>query len=219
MNMAVGTYFDFTSVAPQDRLGFLTQVESRVRMGTEKLFGALEVSSWTYSTYQASIGLQVGKSVDFGQVTALSFTHTPAIQPVDTINIQQPSIYTLTGEETSLSVAVLQFDPELVRVAIGSGVMYNLANERLITFGGACSTESRPIEVVSTNIGCDAPNSPDVGVGIYAIALTLYDCICVSGFQWDNMSAREYNVMTLEFRVRPVLALPLGNRLGNLYII
>lgn len=218
--MAIGTYFDFTSVAPQDQLGYLVQVESRVRMGTAKLWGALESTSWTYATYSASIGLQTAKSIDMGQVQSLAFAHTPTIEPVETINVQQPTIYTLTGEETSLSVAIMQFDPEILKVAIGSGVLYNVGtNERLITFGGACTTESRPLEIVSKNIGCDKPGSPNITTGITAIALTLYDCLCVSGMPWDNISANEYNVMGLEFRVRPVLSLAIGNRLGNLYII
>lgn len=211
--MAVGTYF--TTAAPSDALGFMVQAESRVRMGTANLYGALEVTSWTYSTYQASIGLQAGKAIDLGQVESLGFTHTPTFEPLESANIQQPSIYTLTGEETTLTVGLRQFDPRVLEVALGTGILYKLGNEYLITFGGACNVTSRPMEIAITNIGCDKPSSPNATNGITGMVLTIYDALATSGLPWDEIVAGEINSIELEFAAKPVLARSLGNRLGD----
>lgn len=215
--MAVGTYF--TTGGPVGALGYMLQAESRVRLGTEYLYGSLETSSWTYSTYGASIGLQAGKAIDFGQVESLGFTHTPSFEPLESANVQQPSIYVLTGEETTVSVGVRQFDPRVLVVALGTGTLYQLGNEYLIPFGGACTASSRPIEIAVTNIGCDKPTSPNAASsGITAIVLTLYDVQATSGLDWGDIVANEINQFDLELSAKPVLANALGNRLGNLYI-
>jgi hypothetical protein len=57
-----------TVAAPTLTAGFLVQPESRIMMGTVALYGSLEVASWTYATYEASIGLQAGTSFDIGLV-------------------------------------------------------------------------------------------------------------------------------------------------------
>lgn len=214
--MAVGTYF--TTSGPQDSLAFMIQAESRVRMGTQKLYGSLEVASWTYATYEASIGLQNGKAIDVGQVESLGFNHVPNFEPLESANTQQPSIYVLTGEETTLTVGVRQFDPRILEAAIGTGVLYKLGQEYLLTFGGACNITSKPWEIAVTNIGCDKPGSANAENGITAIVLTLYDVMLTSGLPWDSIVANEINVLELEGAARPVLARALGNRLGNLYI-
>lgn len=216
--MAVGTYF--TTGAPSDALGFMIQAESRVRMGTAYLYGSLEVTSWTYTTYGASIGLQAGKAIDFGQVESLGFTHQPSFEPLESANIQQPSIYVLTGEETTVTVGVRQFDPRVLEVALGTAqALYALGNEYLIPFGGACTASSRPLEIAVTNIGCNKPTSPNAASsGITAIVLTLYDVQATSGLDWGDIVANEVNQFDLELAAKPVLANALGNRLGNLYI-
>ncbi len=215
--MAVGTYF--TTAGPADALGYMIQAESRVRLGTEYLYGALETTSWTYSTYGASIGLKAGKSVDFGQVESLGFTHQPSFEPLESANVQQPSIYVLTGEETTLSVGVRNFDPNILAVAMGTATLYRLGNEYLMPFGGACIASSRPVEVAVTNIGCNKPTSPNAAAsGITAIVLTLYDVQATSGLDWGDIVANEINQFDLELAAKPVLANALGNRLGNLYI-
>jgi hypothetical protein len=214
--MAVGTYF--TTAGPSDALGFMIQAESRIRLGTQNLFGSLETTSWTYSTYGASIGLKAGQSIDLGQVESLGFTHNPTFEALESANIQQPTVYTLTGEETVLTVGVRQFDPRVLEVALGTSVMYKLGQEYLITFGGACTLKSRPIEIAVTNIGCNTLSSPNVDSGITAIVLTVYDTQCTSGLPWDSIVANEINMLDLEFTAKPVLANALGNRLGSIYI-
>lgn len=215
--MAVGTYF--TTAAPSDALGFMVQAESRIRVGTENLYGSLETTSWTYTTYGASIGLQAGKAIDLGQVESLSFSHTPTFEPLEAANIQNPSVYTLSSEETTVSVGVMQFMPELLELAVGTGTLYELGNEYLLPFGGACAQNSVPLEIAVTNIGCGRPASPDaVAAGISAIVLTLYDVQATSGLDWGDIVANSINNFSLELQAKAVNSNALGNRIGNLYI-
>ena len=215
--MAVGTYF--TTAAPTDALGYMIQAESRVRVGTSNLYGSLEVSSWTYTTYGASIGLQAGQAIDLGQVESLGFSHTPTFEPLESANIQNPSVYTLTGEETTVSVGVQQFNPKLLELSVGTGTLYQLGTEYLLPFGGACSQLSYPLEISVTNIGCNRPTSPDAAAsGITAIVLTLYDVQATSGLDWGDIIANEINNFSLELQAKAVNSNALGNRIGNLYI-
>lgn len=207
-----------TVASPSLSEGFLVQPESKIVMGTTALYGSLEVTSWTYATYEASIGLQAGTSFELGSVDSLGFTHEPSIEPLESANIADASIYMVTGEDTTLDVGVHQFDPRTLEVAMATGTMYALGDERLITFGGGCSVKNRPIAIESGNVACDAPTSPNVSNGVTAIVLTLYDCICTSGLPWDSMVAGEVSVLDLTFEARPVLARAKGSRLGNIYI-
>lgn len=215
--MAVGTYF--TTAAPQDALGYMVQSESRVRVGTENLYGSLETTSWTYSTYGASIGLQAGKALDFGQIESLSFSHVPTFEPLEAANVQQPSVYVLTGEETTISVGVYQFDPTVIELALGTGTKYELGNEYLIPFGGGCTQNSVPLEISVTNIGCNTPASPDAtAAGITAIVMTIYDVQATSGLDWGDIVANNINSFSLELQAKSVNSNALGNRMGNLYL-
>ena len=215
--MAVGTYF--TTGAPQDALGYMIQSESRVRVGTANLYGSLEVSSWAYTTYGASIGLQAGKAIDFGQVESLGFTHAPSFSPLESANVQAPSVYILESEETTVSIGVQQFNPKVLELAIGTGTLYKLGNEYLIPFGGACTQLSVPLEIAVTNIGCNRPTSPDAAAsGITAIVLTLYDVQATSGLDWGDIIANEINNFTLELAAKSVNSKAIGNRIGCCYL-
>jgi hypothetical protein len=212
-----GTYYPGVS-APTVAEGFLLQPESRVLLGTEYLYGSLEITSWVYSTYTASIGLQSGKSLDLGSLESLGFSHVPTFEPVESANLQNSNVWVLTGEETTLTVGVRQFDPTVLYLALGTGIRYNLADEVVITFGGKCTLSTRPVSIEFLNVACQAPTSEDISGGISGGVLTLYDCLVSSGLPWDDINAGALNVITLELQVRPVLAHALGNRLGNFYI-
>lgn len=212
----MGTYY--SPSAPTVAEGFLLQPESRVLLGTEYLHGSLEVSTWTYTTYTASIGLQAGKAIDLGLLDALSFSHVPAYEAVESANIQNSNIWILTGEETTVTVGLRQFSTTILNMALGTGVLYILGDESLNTFGGACDLQSRPMSIEFTNVACQAPSTEDISGGISGGVLTLYDVFASSGLPWDDINAGTLNVLTLEWQVRPVLSLALGNRLGNLYL-
>ena len=212
----MATYY--SPSAPTVTEGFLLQPESRVLLGTQYLHGSLEVSSWTYSTYTASIGLQAGQSLDLGSLESLGFSHVPAYEAVESANIQSSNIWVLTGEETTVSIGLREFHPSVLNMAIGTGIMYVLGDERLITFGGRCDLQTRPMSIEFNNVGCDAVASADIDNGVSGGVLTLYDTFSSSGLPWDDINAGSLNVLSLEFQVRPVLALALGNRLGSLYL-
>jgi len=212
----MATYY--TATAPSATAGFLVQAESQIRIGSASLYGSLETSSWTYATYQASVGLVNGSSFELGLVESLGFTHAPSIEPLESANVSDSSIYLVTGEETTVEVGVRQFDPRVLEIAMATGVMYELGNERLITFGGACNVKNRPLSIESGNVSCDAPTSPNISNGVSGVVITLYDTVCTSGLPWDSIAAGEINTLALTFEARPVLARARGGRLGSVYV-
>jgi len=211
----MGTYY--SPVAPHITAGFFMKPEGAIRVGTEPLYGSLETSSFAYTTYHAPIGLKPGKSFELGQVNELSWQHSPEFEPVEGFNIGTDTVYQLTGEETTVTVEVYEFNPQILELAVGTGNRYALGVEQLITFGGGCRLRNRPISIEFVNVSCDAPTTPNTSSGITGGVLTIYDAFIQNGIEW-SMSARELNTASFEFRARPVLDLPLGNRLGNLYL-
>lgn len=215
--MATGTYF--TTTGPSVVTGLMMQSETRVRMGTQRLWGSLEVSSASYNAYMASIGLQSGNSFDLGLLSSLSFEHVPSFEEPDVANLLTPPVETLTDEEVTIGLGVMQFDPRTIEVALGTGTMYAIGNERLFIVGGKCTTQRRPLEIASTNIGCYAPSSPtSVLTAITAIVITVYDAQCTSGVPWSEIVANTLNTLELEFMAKSVTTLQLGNRLFNVYM-
>lgn len=211
-----GTYY--SPASPVVSTGFLIQPGSRVLLGERYLHGSLDVTSWTYSTYTASIGIQDGLGIDLGSLESLGFSHVPTFEAVESANIQSSNIWVLTGEETTLSIGLRQFKPETINKALGTGTHYALGDEALITFGGKCDMQTRPLSIEFTNVACQAPSSQDITGGITGGVITLYDTFVSSGLPWDDINAGTLNTLALELMVRPVLALALGNRLGNMYL-
>jgi len=208
-----GTYV--TPSAPTVSAGFFLKPEGAIRVGTLPLYDALEVSSWTYTTYEASIGLQDGKSFELGQVNDLTYQHSPEFEEVEGFNLSDNAIYQVTGEETMVTVEIYEFHPEILELAIGTGNRYVLGNEMLLTFGGGCNLKNRPISVEFVNAACSVPTTPNISNGITGGILTIYDALITNGIEW-SMNAKEYNTASFEFTARPVLERSLGNRLGNL---
>lgn len=209
----------FTGTGPQVVAGLIMQSETRVQVGKSRLWGSLEVSSASYTTYTASIGLQSGQGIDLGEVDSIGFEHTPTFENPDTANVVRSSLELLTEEETTISIGIRQFDPQVLELMVGTGVMYTLGDARLITGGGKCTTEKRPIEIFASNIGCNAPAAEQsVLTGITAIVVTAYDCSCTSGIPWSDIVAGELNVLDSEWTVHPVNSLSAGNRRFNMYL-
>ena len=209
-----GSYITPSSVS--DTTGLLLKPETAVEVGTGRLYASLETTSWTYATYNISIGLSA--SFQLGTVADLTFSHVPEYEAIEAYNVGDDSLYEVTGEETTVSVEIRQFDRRVLELAVGTGVRYDLGNETVFGFGGGCSMIRRPWCLEFTNASCWAPDSQDVSVGITGGAITLYDCFIQSGIEWA-MNAKENNSVPLEVQALPVLALTKGRRLGsmNLY--
>lgn len=215
--MAVGNYF--TTASPTTLAGLVMQSETRVRVGTSRLYDSLERTSALYAAHNASIGVVAGNSFDLGELSTLGFEHVPTFEQPDTANVLQSSLQVLSDEETTITTGVQQFDQRVLELAVGTGVLYDIANEALITVGGQCNTARRPLELSATNIGCNAPAAPvDTLVGITAIIITVYDAQATSGLPWSDIVAGEINTLDIEWTAYPVPARALGNKIFNIYL-
>jgi hypothetical protein len=176
-------------------------------------------AAWKYPPGRMPVGLASGHAIDMGMLGTLGFSHVPSYEAVESANLQDSTIWTLNGEETTVSIGLRQFDPDILALALGTGTHYGFDSgaESLITFGGKCTMTTRPLVIEATNVACGAPTSETVQSGITAIILTLYDTFCSSGLPWDDINAGALNELALEFQARPVTARTRGNRLGNMY--
>jgi hypothetical protein len=211
----MATYY--TPAAPTITAGFFLQAESAIRVGTGNLYESLEHTSWAYQQYESSIGLKAGQSFEIGAVNDLTWAYEPEYEPVETYNLAANSVYQVTGEETRLTVEIFEFHPKTLEMALGTGSMYELGNERVYTYGVGCTMRSRPVSVEFTNGACDAPTSDNINNGISGGVLTIYDAFISAGLEWA-LAARENNTVSLEFTAKPVTARARGNRLGSLYL-
>lgn len=211
----MATYY--SPAAPTVTAGFFVSAESAVKIGTLNLYGSLENSSWVYTTYQASIGLQAGKSTDLGGVANLTWAYAPTYEPIETANLAINTVYSVTGEETTLTIEIMEFRPAALEMALGTGARYDIGTEVVFTFGGGCTMRSRPISIEFTNSACDKPASPAIASGVSGGVLTIYDAFVSGGLEWA-FNSRESNTVSLEFTAKPVTARARGNRLGSLYL-
>ena len=212
----------FTWDAPVTLEGLMIQSESRVRMGTERLYGALEVSSPAYTTYGASLGIRAGKFLDLGLLSSLSFEQSPTYEQVESANVRQSGIFILTEEEMTITVGIYQFNPDILSVALGTGVIrkFNSGTEALITVGDGCTQNSRPLEIATQNIHCGAEEFPTgIDTRVRAIAITVYDAFSTSGLPWGDINSGALNTLELEFQAKSVLSNERGNRFASIYVI
>lgn len=223
--MAVaGNYF--TTASPTVVAGLVMQSETRVRVGTVRLYeggpaasNSLETTSALYLAHNTPIGLVAANSFDLGELTSIGLEHVPTFERPDVANVLQSSLEVLSEEETTISMGVTQFDPRLLELAVGTGSIVTVGDERLIPVGGSCSAPRRPVEIAAENIGCNAPSAPtSVLTAISAIVITAYDAACTSGLPLSEIVAGELTTMDLEWTVHPVPAHATGNKLFNLYI-
>ena len=218
----------FTTASPVVEKGLTVQAETRVRVGTENLYGSLTNSGDLYhEDYKfASVGLQAGKNFDLGLIDSIGFEYTNEQDEYEAGNIQKSGVYTIGTEEATVSLGVTQFDPETLRLCLSSGLFYKVGevgvsdNEVLFTAGGGtCTSATRPIEIAAENISCGSPSLPgDTATDISAIVITVYDCLCTSGLPWSDIVANELHVLDLEFTARTVLERAPGARLFSIYI-
>ena len=106
--MPSGEFVTFGS--PQKTLGMLLQGAAQVLVGTNELYGSLETTSETYTSYGASIGMTDGNSVDLGELSELGTSINATVEPFDSVNQRQASIYIVTEEEATVTTGLTQFD-------------------------------------------------------------------------------------------------------------
>lgn len=219
--MAITGSLGFQWGAPTTIEGLLVQSESRVRLGKSRLYGSLEVSSASYTTYNAPIGIAAGQYWDLGLLSSLSFEQTPTYEEVEAANARQSGIFILTEEEMTATVGLYQFNPDVLRLAFGSGEIYrfNSNKEAVLTIGDGCVELSRPLEIATTNIYCGGGSTPGIDQNIRAIVITIYDAFCTSGVPWSDINAGALNTIELEFSARNVLSHERGNRLASMYVV
>lgn len=204
--------------APTTTEGYFVKAESRVLLGSSALYGSLDVTSTSYTQYTISVGLESGQGTELGFMESIGYSYVPTWESVDSANVATGTVYDMTSEELTLTLGVREFKYQVIQAAINSGVMYSGANEVLFAFGGGCTLVNRPIAIEFTNQACAAPTSPDIATGVTGGVLTAYDCICTSGLPWDAISRGEMNMLSLEFKARPVSARTKGQRLGSLWL-
>ena len=210
-----GTYLTPCSVTATSAM--LVQPETCIQVGLSRLYGSLDTSSWTYATYGISIGFESAQGFQLGILADLTFSHKPEYEAIESFNVGDDSLYTVTGEETTLTVEIRQFDKRVMELAIGTGSAITLGDEVVIPFGGGCNMLRRPYVLEFTNESCFAPSAQDVTLGITGGATTLYDCFIQSGLEWA-MNAKESNTIPLEMQALPVMERTRGRRLGNMYL-
>lgn len=216
-------FSDFASISTVP--GLMVQAETRIRIGTEYLYGSLNTSAgagYIAAYGYASVGLTSGKYFDIGLVKSLGIEITNEKSEFEAANVLKSGIYTMTAEDATLSVGVTQFDPRVLQMCMSNGIMFPLADgSRLFTVGGSSASVTRPVEISTTNIFTDAPSSQASNIsasGITGIVVTFYDAECTSGLPWGDIVANDLNSLDLEFKARSVLARDAGNRFLSVYV-
>ena len=208
-----GSYI--TPCAISTTTGLLMRAETCILVGTSRLYGALEVSSWTYATYEISIGLADGQSFNLGVIAELTFSHKPTFEALEAYNMSDDPLYEVTGEETLVNITIREFNTNMIELALGTGTRYVLGDENVFSFGGGCNMLRRPYSLQFLNDSCFAPAAQDVTLGITGGAITIYDAFVQSGLEWA-MAAKEGNTVPLELQALPVTDRSRGNRIGSL---
>jgi hypothetical protein len=212
----MATYY--TPSAPSVTEGFFVKAEDRVLLGSSAQYGSLDTTTWVYTTYEISIGLESGQGIEIGALTEIGWNYAPSWESVEFANVGKGVVYDLTDEELTVNLTIAEFKPDIIEFALAGGVRYNLADETVFAFGDGCDLVNRPVSIEFTNKACDAPASPNVATGLTGGVVTFYDTICSNGLPWDNMSQNELNSLGLELKGRPVTARTKGQRLGSLYL-
>jgi hypothetical protein len=197
--------------------GFLPQWENVLEIGDNNLWGSLDVISTTYVLYDASVGLQENGGWQVGACDDVSFEASRTLEAEEIGNVIDSGVLRLTGEEYNVTFTAKEWQPETV--AFGMGQTWNAIgpSNGILTFGGGCAINSRPVVVSGTNVSCDASAITDLTDGVKYMVLTFYDCFPSEGVTM-NINVRENEGMEIPLRCLPVLSLAEGNRVGNLFM-
>jgi len=210
---------DWTSVSPTIAEEFYVQAETTVRIGTVRYYGSLETVSSTYNaTYDyASQGLDSSFAQNFGLLEGISIELTAEFEDVPATNVISPGIKTLSAEGATVGMTVKDFRPDILEFLIQNGIVYDInSTEKFITFGGSCTTKSRPLELSVVNLSCGKPTAVDIATGVTGLLFTIYDGQFTSGLNWGDVQAQGLNNLEATYEATPWLTRALGNRIGNI---
>ncbi len=210
---------DWTSVSPTIAEEFYVQAETTVRIGTVRYYGSLETISSTYNaSYDyASQGLDSSFAQNFGLLEGISIELTAEFEDVPATNVISPGIKTLSAEGATVGMTIKDFRPAILEFLIQNGIVYDInSTEKFITFGGSCTTKSRPLELSVVNLSCGKPTSVDIAGGVTGLLFTIYDGQFTSGLNWSDVQAQGLNNLEATYEATPWLTRALGNRIGNI---
>lgn len=219
--MALTGSLGFTWGNPTNLEGLLVQSESEVKLGKERMYGSLETTSTSYTSYGASIGLKADSFWKLGLLNSLSFEHVPSYEQVESANVRQSGIWIVSEEEMTISVGMYEFNFDVFDIAFGTGYKYTFDNdtEAVITLGDGDQVRSRPLEIATQNVYNSGITTTDYKTRIRGIVVTVYDAICTSGVPFGDLNAGALNTVDLEFSARAVLANDAGNRFASIYVV
>jgi hypothetical protein len=197
--------------------GFAPRWENSVEVGNSSLWGSLDISSYIYTVYGASVGLQEDAGWQIGATDDLQFEYTKDYGQIEIGNVISTGVYELESEEATLSFSMYEWKPDALAMAFNATMSQVTATDALIQFGGGCDLSAVPIIVRGTNISCNATAISNLTDGVDYAVLTLYDCYQAEGFTLP-FQASEDNPIDLSIVAKPVLSLTAGERIGNLYL-
>lgn len=211
---------DFTHASPVVTTAYTAEFESRIRLGKDQHYAALVVLGSTYTAVYdyASTGLQTSQAFDLGQLASPpSIEPTVTFEEVEAGNVKSSGLFALTEEGITASLAVKEWNPEMMELAIQNGDMQTVnTDERLFRAGGTCTIRNRPLELSAFNVGCYAPAASDMSAGIQGFILTVYGGYISSGFTIGELMPNETSTIELEYTGIPWLQRALGNQLYNI---
>jgi len=209
--------YDLYPVTLTTNEGFMVRLENSIEIGNSQLWGSLDITSYVYQVYDASVGLQQNAGWQVGACDDIDFERSQDIEAVEIGNVVDAGLFEIASEETNLTFQAREWKPDVLSRAFGT--TYNLitATDGVIMFGGGCNITSRPVVVRGTNVSCNASSITNLTDGVDYFVLTLYDCYTVEGVTL-NFRVREDSPIPLAMRAKPVLSLTAGERVGNLYI-
>jgi hypothetical protein len=209
--------YDLYPVTLTTNEGYMVRLENSIEIGNSALWGSLDITSYIYSVYDASVGLQQNSGWQIGACDDIDFERSQDIEAVEIGNVVDSGLFEIASEETNLTFAAREWKPNVLARAFGTTYSVVTTKSGLIEFGGGCNITSRPVVVRGTNVSCNASSITDLTDGVDYFTLTLYDCYTVEGVTL-NFRVREDAPIPLAMRAKPVLSLSAGERVGNLYM-
>lgn len=197
--------------------GYMVRLENSIEVGNSALWGSLDITSYIYDTYDASIGLQSGAGWQIGACDDIDFERAQDIEAVEIGNVVDSGLFEIASEEHNLTFSAREWKPKVLALAFGTTYYSTGSKSGVVMFGGGCTITSVPIVVRGTNVSCNASAITDLTDGVDYITLTLYDCYTIEGVTLSFRVAED-SPIPISMRAKPVQSLTAGRRVGSLYL-